>query len=64
MASMDETSLPALLEAAFGDDEPPTGPAGRNWLREGIRMRRRARLRRAAGAAQRILVTTDPCPAR
>jgi hypothetical protein len=36
MDGMDETSLPALLEAAFGDDEPLAGPAGRRWLREGI----------------------------
>jgi DNA-binding beta-propeller fold protein YncE len=62
MACMDETSLPALLEAAFGDDEPPTGPAGRNWLREGIRMRR-ARMRRAAGGAAVIAAAAVAVPA-
>jgi DNA-binding beta-propeller fold protein YncE len=62
MAGMDETSLPALLEAAFGDDEPPAGPAGRNWLRESIRMRRQARMRRAAGAAAVIAAAAVAVP--
>src|ERR1700689_3784950 len=59
---MDETSLPALLETAIGD-EPPIGLAGRNPLREGIRLRRRTQMRRAAGAAAVVAALAAAVPA-
>lgn len=53
IAGMDDTSLRALLDSAVRD-EPPIGPVGRNSLRKGIRLRRRARMRRAAGATAAV----------
>jgi hypothetical protein len=47
MPGMDEISLRMLLDRALGD-EPPMGPVARNSLREGKKLRRRVRLRRAA----------------
>jgi len=47
---MDETSLRELLERALVP-EPPIGPVVDNSLRAGIKLRRRLRLRAAAGVA-------------
>jgi len=59
---MDETSVRALLETAIGD-EPPIGPVARSSLRAGIRLRRRARIRRAAGGAAVVIVFAVVIPA-
>jgi hypothetical protein len=55
IAGMDETSLRALLGSAVGD-EPPIEPLGRKSLRDGIRLRRRARMRRAASVTAVVAV--------
>jgi DNA-binding beta-propeller fold protein YncE len=59
---MDETSLRGLLETALGD-EPPIGPVARNSLRAGIRLRRRARIRRAAGGTAVVVAMAAVIPA-
>jgi YVTN family beta-propeller protein len=59
---MDETSLRGLLETAL-DDEPPIGPVARNSLRAGIKLRRRARIRHASGAAAVVAVMAVVIPA-
>jgi YVTN family beta-propeller protein len=59
---MDETSLHTLLDSAIGG-EPPIGPVARNSLREGIKLRRRARLRRAAGTAAVVTAAAACIPA-
>ena len=59
---MDETSLRGLLETAVGD-EPPIGPAARDSLRAGIKLRRRARIRHAAAAAAVVAVMAAVLPA-
>lgn len=59
---MDETSLHALLDSAIGD-EPPIGPVARNSLREGMKLRRRGRLWRAAGAAAVVTAAAACIPA-
>jgi DNA-binding beta-propeller fold protein YncE len=58
---MDETSVRRLLETALGD-EPPLGPVARNSLRVGIKLRRRARIRRAAGGAAVVIVFAAVIP--
>jgi hypothetical protein len=55
IAGMDEASLRELLASAIGD-EPPVGPAARNSRREGIKLRRHARLRHTAMAAAVAIV--------
>ena len=59
---MDEASLRGLLETALGD-EPPIGPVARNSLRAGLKLRRRSRIRRAAGAAAVVVVMAIVIPA-
>jgi DNA-binding beta-propeller fold protein YncE len=59
---MDETSVRGLLEIALGD-EPPIGLVARNSLLAGIRLRRRARLRRAIGGAAAVVVVAAIVPA-
>jgi DNA-binding beta-propeller fold protein YncE len=59
---MDETSVRGLLEIALGD-EPPIGPVARNSLLAGIRLRRRARIRRATGGAAAVVVVAAVIPA-
>jgi DNA-binding beta-propeller fold protein YncE len=59
---MDETSVRGLLAAAL-DDEPSIGPVARNSIRAGIRLRRRARVRRAAGGAAAVVVVAAVIPA-
>jgi YVTN family beta-propeller protein len=59
---MDETSLRGLLESALGD-EPPIGPVARNALRAGIKLRRRARMRRAAGGTAVVIAMAAVIPA-
>jgi YVTN family beta-propeller protein len=59
---MDETSVRRLLETAIGD-EPPLGQVARNSLRVGIKLRRRARIRRAAGGAAVVIVFAAVIPA-
>ena len=59
---MDETSVRRLLETAIGD-EPPMGAVARNSLRAGIKLRRRARIRRAAGGAAVAIVFAAAVPA-
>ncbi len=59
---MDETSVRRLLETAIGD-EPPLGPVARNSLRAGIKLRRRARIRRTAGGAAVVIVFAAVIPA-
>jgi YVTN family beta-propeller protein len=59
---MDETSVRRLLETAIGD-EPPMGPVARNSLRAGIKLRRRARIRRGAGGAAVVIVFAAVIPA-
>ena len=51
-----------LLHSALGD-EPPIGPVAHNSLRAGIRLRRRARIRRAAGGAAVIVAAAVAIPA-
>jgi YVTN family beta-propeller protein len=58
---MDETSVRGLLETAIGD-EPPLGPVARNSLRAGIKLRRRARIRRATGGAAVVIVFAAVIP--
>jgi YVTN family beta-propeller protein len=58
---MDETSVRGLLETALGD-EPPLGPVARNSLRAGIKLRRRARIRRAAGGVAVVIVFAAVIP--
>jgi YVTN family beta-propeller protein len=62
MPGMDETSLRGLLETALGD-EPPIGPVAGNSLRLGIKLRRRIRLRRAAGGAAVVVAMAAVIPA-
>jgi DNA-binding beta-propeller fold protein YncE len=59
---MDETSVRGLLETALGQ-EPPVKPVARDALRAGIRMRRRVRIQRVAGAAAAVVVVTAVIPA-
>ena len=59
---MDETSVRGLLEIALGD-EPPIGPVTRNSLRLGIQLRRRSRMRRAAGGAAVVIAMAVAIPA-
>jgi YVTN family beta-propeller protein len=59
---MDENSVRALLEAALGD-EPPIGPVAGNSLRAGIKLRRRTRIRRAAGGAAVVVAIAAVTPA-
>jgi DNA-binding beta-propeller fold protein YncE len=59
---MDETTVRGLLEIALGD-EPPIGPVARNSLLAGIRLRRRARTRRAVGGAAAVAVVAAVIPA-
>ncbi len=59
---MDETSVRGLLEIALGD-EPPIGPLARNSLLAGIRLRRRARIRRAVSGAAAVAVVAAVIPA-
>jgi YVTN family beta-propeller protein len=59
---MDETLVRGLLETALGD-EPPIGPLARNSLLAGIRLRRRARIRRATGGAAAMVVVAAAIPA-
>lgn len=59
---MDETSVRDLLETALGD-EPPIGPVARNSLQAGIKLRRRARIRRAAGGAVVVIALAAVIPA-
>jgi YVTN family beta-propeller protein len=59
---MDEASVRGLLETAIGD-EPPLGPVARNSLRAGIKLRRRARIRRAAGGTAAVIVFAAVIPA-
>ena len=59
---MDETLVRGLLETALGD-EPPIGPLARNSLLAGIRLRRRARIRRATGGAAAVVVVAAVIPA-
>jgi DNA-binding beta-propeller fold protein YncE len=59
---MDEASVRGLLEIALGD-EPPIGPVARNSLLAGIRLRRRARMWRAAGGAAAVVVVAAIVPA-
>jgi YVTN family beta-propeller protein len=59
---MDETSLRGLLETALGD-EPAIGPVARNSLQAGIRLRRRARIRRAAGGTAVVIAVAAVIPA-
>jgi YVTN family beta-propeller protein len=58
---MDETSVRGLLETAIGD-EPPLGPVARNSVRAGIKLRRRIRIRRAAGGAAVVIVFAAVIP--
>jgi YVTN family beta-propeller protein len=62
MPGMDEASLRALLEMAVGD-EPPGGPLARNSVRAGIKLRRRARIRRAAGGTAVVAAIAAVIPA-
>jgi YVTN family beta-propeller protein len=59
---MDETAVRGLLETALGD-EPPIGPVARNSLLAGVRLRRRARIRRAIGGAAAVVVAAAVIPA-
>jgi YVTN family beta-propeller protein len=59
---MDETLVRGLLETALGD-EPPIGPVARNSLLAGIRLRRRARMRRAVGGAAAVVMVAAIVPA-
>ena len=59
---MDETSLRGLLETALAG-EPPIGPVARNSLRAGIKLRRRARIRRAAGGTAVVAAMAAVIPA-
>lgn len=59
---MDETLVRRLLETALGD-EPPLGPVARNSLGAGLKLRRRARIRRAAGGAAVVIVVAAVIPA-
>jgi hypothetical protein len=59
---MDETLVRGLLETALGD-EPPIGPLARNSLLAGIRLRRRARMRRAVSGAAAVAVVAAVIPA-
>jgi DNA-binding beta-propeller fold protein YncE len=59
---MDEASVRRLLATAIGD-EPPIGPVARNSMRAGIRLRRRMRVRRAAGGAAAVAVVAAAIPA-
>ncbi len=59
---MDETSLRGLLETALGD-EPAIGPVAGNSLRAGIKLRRRARIRRAAGGTAVVVAMAVVIPA-
>ena len=62
MPGMDDTSLRGLLETALGD-EPPIGPVAGNSLRLGIKLRRRIRIRRAAGGAAVVVAMAAVIPA-
>jgi DNA-binding beta-propeller fold protein YncE len=59
---MDETSVRGLLETALGD-EPPIGPVARHSLQAGIKLRRRTRIRRAAGGAAVVVAVAAVIPA-
>lgn len=59
---MDETTVRGLLEIALGD-EPPIGPVARNSLLAGLKLRRRARTRRAVGGAAAVAVVAAVIPA-
>jgi YVTN family beta-propeller protein len=59
---MDETSLRGLLETALSD-EPAIGPVARNSLRAGIKLRRRARIRRATGGTAVVIAMAAVIPA-
>jgi YVTN family beta-propeller protein len=58
---MDETSVRGLLETAIGD-EPPMGPVARHSLSAGIKLRRRARIRRTAGGAAVVIAMAAVIP--
>jgi len=58
---MDETSVRGLLETALGD-EPPMGPVARHSLQAGLKLRRRTRIRRAAGGAAVVMTMAAVIP--
>jgi DNA-binding beta-propeller fold protein YncE len=59
---MDETSVRGLLETALAG-EPPIGPVAHNSLLAGIKLRRRARIRRATSGAAAVVVAAAVVPA-